>query len=40
VKVPLEDAVRKVFASEITHGPTAVVILKTWLQRRQKDGGF
>lgn len=31
VKMPLVEAVQKVMRSEISHGPTAVLILKTWL---------
>lgn len=38
VKLPLEDAVRRVLESEITHGPTAVLILKTWLAVSQNAG--
>jgi ADP-ribose pyrophosphatase len=37
-KLPLEDAVRRVLESEITHGPTAVLILKTWLAVSQNAG--
>jgi ADP-ribose pyrophosphatase len=32
VKLPLRDALQKVLASEITHGPSCVLILKTWLK--------
>ena len=32
VKMPLEEAVRQVLDGEITHSPSAVLILKTWFQ--------
>jgi ADP-ribose pyrophosphatase len=32
VKLPLSQAVHKVLAGEITHGPSCVVILKAWLK--------
>ncbi len=38
VKLPLEEAVRQVLQSEITHSPTAVLILKTWLAVSQNPG--
>ena len=31
-KAPLRDAVNMVLAGAITHGPTCVVLLKTWIQ--------
>ncbi len=31
VKMPLEEAVRRVMASEISHAPSAVLILKAWM---------
>lgn len=37
VKLPIEEAVRQVFASEITHSPTALLILKTWMTVFGKD---
>ena len=40
VKLPLKEAVERVFASEITHSPTAVLILKTWLEVLGKGGHF
>jgi ADP-ribose pyrophosphatase len=40
VKMPLEEAVRKVLDSEITHAPTAVLILKTWIAVSGIDEGL
>lgn len=37
VKMPMEEAVRRVFNSEITHGPSALLILKTWMTVFRKD---
>jgi ADP-ribose pyrophosphatase len=35
--MPLREAVRQVVESEITHGPTAVLLLKTWLAVSQNS---
>lgn len=46
VKMPMEEAVRRVFSSEITHGPSALLILKTWMlvfgkeRNRSMPGGI
>lgn len=40
VKMPLEEAVERVFASQITHSPTAVLILKTWMTVSGKGPHF
>lgn len=37
-KMPLKEAARQVIDSEITHGPTSVLILKTWLAVSQNQG--
>ncbi len=38
VKMPLEEAVRHVIGNHITHSPTAMLILKTWLFVSGADG--
>ncbi len=38
VKMPLEEAVRHVLGDHITHTPTAILILKTWLYICGKAG--
>jgi ADP-ribose pyrophosphatase len=36
--MPLKEAVRQVVESEITHSPTAVLLMKTWLAATQNSG--
>ena len=40
VKMPLSEAVRQVMDGEITHSPSAVLILKTWLIISGIDNGL
>lgn len=35
VRIPLATAIEKVFASEITHGPTCVALLEIWIRVTQ-----
>ncbi len=39
IKMPLEEAVRQVLGSEISHGPSALAILKTWFALSGNGGG-